>query len=142
MRESFALLNDTIVAPATPAGNAAIAVLRLSGPQARGIVAQMTRRIRPARSHELRRAALYDAAGGLLDDAMVVEMHGPNSYTGEDLVELHLHGARSVVQASLATCQALGARMAQPGEFTLRAFLHGRMDLAQAEAVGMLVTSQ
>lgn len=142
MRENLALLHDTIVAPATAAGDAAIAVVRLSGPGARGIAAKLTRRNRSSRSHELRRSALYDATGNLLDDAMVVEMHGPNSYTGEDIVELHLHGARTVVQASLAACQAMGARLAQPGEFTLRAFLHGRMDLAQAEAVETLVTAQ
>lgn len=130
-------LSDTIVACATAEGEGAIAIVRLSGAQAGAIAQALAPGPRAAR--ELVRARLRAANGDLLDDAMLVEMPGPRSYTGEDVVELHLHGARVVVQAVLAACQALGARLAGPGEFTLRAFVNGRMDLTQAEAVGDLV---
>lgn len=83
----------------------------------------------------MHRAAVRDASGALIDDALVCEMHAPRSYTGEDVVELHLHGSRYVVDRVVALAVEQGARLAEPGEFTLRAFVHGRMDLTQAEAV-------
>lgn len=135
-------LTDTIVASATPPGEGAIAIVRLAGPAARAIGRALSPSRPEARSHQLVHARLQDRSGRLLDDAMVVEMHAPHSYTGDDVVELHLHGSRAVVQAVIEACVAHGARLARPGEFTLRAFLNGRMDLTQAEAVADLISAR
>ncbi|MEK7703565.1 MAG: tRNA uridine-5-carboxymethylaminomethyl(34) synthesis GTPase MnmE [Myxococcota bacterium] len=133
------VLADTIVALATAPGEAAIAVVRLSGVESRRIANAMAPGRRQSESHRLVRATLRAGDGSVLDDAMVVEMHAPRSYTGEDVVELHLHGSRAVTQAVVERCCALGARLAEPGEYTLRAVLNGRMDLAQAEGVAQLI---
>lgn len=133
MQAPIATLNDTIVAPATAPGEAAVAIVRLSG----GGALEIGRELAPGkrRPHVMHRAMVADAGGVKLDDALVCEMHAPRSYTGEHVVELHLHGSRFVVERVVARACELGARMAEPGEFTLRAFLRGRMDLTQAEAV-------
>ena len=136
-----ASLDDTIVAPATAAGEAAVAIVRLSGPRARSIGAELAPSRSARESHRLYRVRLRAGDGAALDDGLVVEMHAPRSYTGEDVVELHVHGGRGVVDAVLGSCLTAGARLAEPGEFTLRAFLRGRMDLAQAEAVGDLISA-
>lgn len=132
---------DTIVARATPPGVGGIAVVRLSGPKARAVGREVAPRSAAVVSHQMIRAAVRDAGGELIDDALVVEMQAPKSYTGEDVVELHLHGSRAVVDAAIRACLQAGARLARPGEYTLRAFLHGRIDLSQAEAVGDLIAS-
>ncbi len=133
VQEPIATMTDTIVAPATAPGEAAVAVVRLSGRDARVIAQALAPGRRQARV--MHRATVRDAEGARIDDALVVEMPGPRSYTGEDVVELHLHGSRFVVEQVVARACALGARVAEPGEFTLRAFTSGRMDLTQAEAV-------
>ncbi len=133
-------LRDTIVARATGAPGA-IAILRLSGPAAHAI----TDRLAGAAAREPRRLTrrrLRDPAGAPLDEALVVEMPGPDSFTGEDVVELHLHGSPAVVAATERACLTLGARPAGPGEFSLRALLHGRLDLTQAEALADLIASR
>jgi tRNA modification GTPase len=135
-------LQDTIVARATAAGEGAIAIVRLSGPAARAIGASLTGSTFERASHRLWRATLRDEHGGPLDEGLVVQMRAPKSYTGEDVVEFHLHGARVVVEGVLAACCRAGARLAEPGEFTLRAFVNGRLDLAQAEAVADLVGAE
>src|SRR5688572_16679163 len=117
-------LADTIVARATGAGAAAVAIVRLSGPEARriaGVVAPGAER----GSHRLYPARVLDAGGAVIDRAMVVEMHGRRSYTGENVVELQLRGSAAVVQAAIDRCVGAGARLARAGEFTLRAFLNG-----------------
>ncbi|WP_295170401.1 tRNA uridine-5-carboxymethylaminomethyl(34) synthesis GTPase MnmE [uncultured Brevundimonas sp.] len=130
---------DTIFALATPPGRGAIAVLRLSGP---GVEAALTAlgatRLKP------RVASVRDLshAGDHIDQALVLRFVGPNSYTGEDAAELHLHGGRAVVEAASRALIALGLRPADPGEFTRRAFQNGRMDLAQAEAVADLIDAE
>ncbi|MET3837015.1 tRNA modification GTPase [Brevundimonas sp. UYEF29] len=130
---------DTIFALATPPGRGAIAVLRLSGP---GVEAALTAlgaiRLKP------RMASVRDLshAGGNIDQALVLRFVAPNSYTGEDAAELHLHGGRAVVEAASRALIALGLRPAEPGEFTRRAFQNGRMDLAQAEAVADLIDAE
>jgi len=132
---------DTIFAPASGAGRAAIAVLRMSGPAAGAALrALCAGRLPPPRRAALRR--LRDPAGGLLDHALVLWLPGPGSYTGEDSAELHLHGGRAVTEAVAAALVAAGARPAAPGEFTRRAFLNGRMDLVEAEAVADLVAAE
>ena len=126
---------DTIFAIASGAGQAAIAVLRLSGPDSRGILAALCGRVPPPRRASLRRL-------GDIDQAMVVWLPGPGSYTGEDCAEFYLHGGRAVVNAMAEALVALGARPAEPGEFTRRAFLNGRMDLTEAEAVHDLIAAE
>jgi len=135
-------LNDTIVACATPPGEGAIAVVRLAGPRAREVAQALSPGRAAVRSHQLVYTHLEDGAGNLLDDGMVVEMHAPHSYTGDDVVELHLHGSRAVVQSVIEACMRRGARLARPGEYTLRAFLNGRMDLTRAEAVADLIAAR
>ncbi|WP_295174701.1 tRNA uridine-5-carboxymethylaminomethyl(34) synthesis GTPase MnmE [uncultured Brevundimonas sp.] len=130
---------DTIFALATPPGRGAIAVLRLSGP---GVETALTAlgaiRLKP------RMASVRDLshAGEHIDQALVLRFVAPNSYTGEDAAELHLHGGRAVVEAASRALIALGLRPAEPGEFTRRAFQNGRMDLAQAEAVADLIDAE
>jgi tRNA modification GTPase len=133
-------MNDTIFAPATAPGRAAVAVVRLSGPRAGEALSALAGR-RPAP----RRAAvrkLKDAVGRVLDEALVLWMPGPASYTGEDSAELHLHGGPAVVAGVLEALAGLGLRLAEPGEFTRRAFENGRLDLAQAEGVADLIEAE
>ena len=134
---------DTIVALATAAGESAVAVVRVSGPAAVDVVAPLLRSARPLRefpSHAVRRVSVVDPdTGEPLDDALCTLMRTPRSYTGEDVVELSCHGAPALLQGLLARLVARGARLAEPGEFTRRAYLNGRLDLAQAEAVALLI---
>ena len=126
---------DTIFAVASGAGHAAIAVMRLSGPGSRAMLAALCGRVPAPRRVSLRR--LRD-----VDQAMVVWLPGPGSYTGEDSAEFYLHGGRSVLNGVADALVALGARPAEPGEFTRRAFLNGRMDLTEAEAVHDLIAAE
>ena len=129
--------NDTIAAPATPAGTAALAVLRVSGPD----TFRLTQEIFAAvpRPRAARHADYRDRAGGLIDDVVVTFYAGPHSYTGEDAVEISCHGSPFIAQKILEDLLARGCRPAEAGEFTQRAFLNGRMDLSQAEAVMDLI---
>jgi tRNA modification GTPase len=131
--------HDTIAALATAPGAGAIAVVRLSGPLARDIVRALTGRDARPRVAELR--TFSDRGGAALDRGLVLFFPAPSSFTGEDVVELHCHGGRVVSDALLATLYELGARAAEPGEFTLRAFLNDKIDLLQAEAIADLVSS-
>ena len=131
---------DTIFAVASGAGQAAIAVMRLSGPDSRTMVAALCGRVPPPRRASFRR--LHNAKGAELDQGMVVWLPGPASYTGEDAAELYLHGGRAVLTGVADAMVALGARPAEPGEFTRRAFLNGRMDLTEAEAVHDLIAAE
>jgi tRNA modification GTPase len=131
---------DTIFAIASGAGRAAIAVMRISGPHSAAILRALAGRLPPPRRASLRR--LRGAAGEELDQALVLWLPAPASYTGEDSAELHLHGGRAVINGVADALVALGARPAEPGEFTRRAFLNGRMDLIEAEAVGDLVEAE
>jgi tRNA modification GTPase len=132
--------DDTIFAIASGAGRAAIAVMRISGPDSAAMLRALGGRLPPPRHASLRR--LRDAAGEVLDHALVLWLPAPASYTGEDAAELHLHGGRAVIEGVAEALVALGARPAEPGEFTRRAFLNGRMDLIEAEAVGDLVEAE
>ncbi len=132
-------MTDTIFALATPPGRGAIAILRLSGPATDAALAALgAPGLRP-RVASLRTLA-FDARR--IDEALVLRFPGPNSYTGEDSAELHLHGGRAVVESASEALIALGLRPADPGEFTRRAFENGRMDLAQAEAVADLIDAE
>ncbi|MSO80580.1 MAG: tRNA uridine-5-carboxymethylaminomethyl(34) synthesis GTPase MnmE [Alphaproteobacteria bacterium] len=135
--------SSTIYAPATGAGVAAIAVIRLSGPGAGATIDALTGGRRPAPRHaSLRR--LRDPAGGeVLDSALLLWLPGPGSETGEDMAELHLHGGRAVLAGVLDVLARLpGLRLAEPGEFARRAFENGRLDLTAAEAVADLVAAE
>ena len=133
------MLSDVIAALATLPGRSAIAVVRVSGGGAVSVAAKLVPGVEsfPARSVTL--ARLHHPDGTPLDDALVTVFPAPNSYTGEDLVELSCHGGMLIPAQLLAALLLAGARMAAPGEFTRRAVLHGKLDLLQAEAVGDLI---
>lgn len=130
---------DTIVAPATPVGRSALAVVRVDGPA----ITEILKALRQEGLPEVRRAtrAVLRHRGVVLDECVLVRYEAPESFTGNDLLELSLHGSPAVVQGVVAACLDLGARLAGPGEFTERAVLNGKLDLVQAEAVGALIES-
>ncbi len=128
---------DTIVASATPPGRGGVAVIRVSGPAAIEVSRQVAGSLPPPR--RLSRRTLLAGDGLPVDDGMVVVFPAPRSFTGEDVVELHCHGGPVIVDLLLQSLLSSGARMARPGEFSRRAFLNDRMDLAQAEAVADLI---
>ena len=135
--------NDTIVAIATPPGQGAIGVIRMSGARAGGIARALFHSSRPGftefKPYRLHHGQLRDAAGNFLDEALVAFMPGPGSFTGEDVVELQCHGGGAILRRVVEECLAGGARLAEAGEFSKRAFLNSRMDLTQAEAIMELV---
>ncbi len=134
--------DDTIVALATAPGIAAIGVIRLSGKDALGIIDKMmpNKKLSDKLSHTLHYGVLYNEKEKL-DEVVVSLFRGPHSYTGEDVIEISCHGSPYIQQRVLETCMQLGARLAKAGEFTQRAFLKGKLDLTQAEAVGDLIAS-
>ncbi len=134
--------DDTIIALATPPGIGAIGVIRLSGKKALAIAGSIFpgKDLAKEPSHTLHIGYLKDGEN-ILDEAVVSLYKAPRSYTGEDVVELSCHGSPFVQQQVIEACIRLGARMARPGEFTQRAFLHGKLDLTQAEAVADLIAS-
>lgn len=133
-------MTDTIFAPATAAGRAAIAVVRLTGPKTELAVRALAGGLPKPRRASVRR--LYAPDGTELDQGLVLWFPAPRSYTGEDAAEFHVHGGRAVVGGLLEALAGLGLRLAEPGEFTRRAFEHGRLDLAQAEAVADLIDAE
>lgn len=133
-------LEDTIAAIATPAGQGGIGIIRISGKDAIAIADKVLRlqddkSLMGCKSHTVLYGKVIDKSGQIIDEVLVTLMKGPKSYTAEDVVEINGHGGMTVLRAVLQEVLAAGARLAAPGEFTKRAFLHGRMDLAQAEAV-------
>lgn len=133
-------MRDSIFALATAPGRAAVAVVRLSGSHVGEALVRLAGPLPPARLATLRRLRSED--GGAIDQSLVLWFEGPASYTGEDSAELHLHGGRAVVERVMTRLVELGLRMAEPGEFTRRAFENGKLDLAQAEAVADLVDAE
>ncbi|WP_137936492.1 tRNA uridine-5-carboxymethylaminomethyl(34) synthesis GTPase MnmE [Chitinivorax sp. B] len=131
------LTNDTIAAIATAPGRGGVGVIRISGPATRVIAEQMLGKLPTVRMATF--ARFRDAAGDVLDEGIALFFAGPNSFTGEDILELQGHGGPIVLRRVLAQCVGLGARIAEPGEFTKRAFLNDKLDLAQAEAVADLI---
>lgn len=134
--------DDTIVALATPPGVSAIGMVRLSGERAWDIVNRMfhAKDLSYQKSHTVHVGFLY-RNGQQIDEAVITLYKAPSSYTGEDIVEIGAHGSPYILQQIIDACIEYGARPAKPGEFTQRAFLHGKLDLAQAEAVGDLIAS-
>ncbi len=141
--------NDTIAAIATPPGLGGIAILRLSGPDARTVLSALfsppkksrTAGIFAFRPRHMHHGHALDRDGRPLDEVLAVYMPGPGTATGEDVGEIHCHGGTGVTAALLEAALSAGARLAGPGEFTRRAFLNGRLDLAQAEAVAELISA-
>jgi tRNA modification GTPase len=138
---------DTIVAIATPPGRGGIGVVRLSGDRAVKVATSLLRvRGESPPGLEHRQASLADfldpASGRTLDTVIVTAYHRPHSYTAEDVVEIACHGAPVILKFLVECCIGLGCRLAEPGEFTMRAFLNGRIDLTQAEAIRDLIESQ
>ncbi len=140
-------VDDTICAIATPMGEGGIGIIRVSGSQALDVAAHVVRPRNRAPLQQLESHRLYlsdvvhvresavSAAPSVIDEALIVVMRRPRSYTGEDVVEIQTHGGAGILQTACRSLVHHGARLAQPGEFTKRAFLNGRLDLAQAEAV-------
>lgn len=135
----------TIAAIATPAGNGGIAIVRVSGPGAKNLLSRVflprSQRFVNFRPWTMHRGVLLDADDEPLDDVLAVFMPGPATYSGEDMAEVHCHGGAMIASCALDSFLRLGARLAEPGEFSKRAYLNGRMDLAQAEAVAELVSA-
>jgi len=130
---------DTIVALATPPGRGGISVIRISGPEAGAMATALTGRLPAPRVATV--SEFRDAVGEVLDSGLALYFPGPASFTGEDTLELHGHGGPMVVDLLLKRIAGLGARLARPGEFSERAFLNGKIDLVQAEAIADLIDS-
>ncbi len=136
---------DTIVALSTPAGSGAIGVIRLSGSQAFRIGTALTGgkiKLDDCKTHSLHFARIREEGGNIIDEVVFSVFKGPGSYTGEDVLEISCHGSSFIIENILRLCLSLGARLAQPGEFTMRAYFKGKMDLSQAEAVADLIASE
>jgi len=133
---------DTIYALATPPGQSAIALVRVSGPQAPALASAAFGRPRPPPARRAARAAYRELSGEPLDEVVAVLYRAPRSYTGEDTLEISCHGSPLIVTRLLEDLARRGCRQAEPGEFTRRAFLNGRMDLTQAEAVMELIEAR
>ena len=142
-RINASVLSDdrTIAAIATPHGRSAVALIRISGPDARAIAAKL---LTPAPSsvRHATRCVVHDVIGGVIDSAIATMFLAPNSYTGEDTLEISTHGGVIVPIAVLGAVISAGARLAEAGEFTRRAVLNGKLDLLQAEAIGDLIDAQ
>jgi tRNA modification GTPase len=139
-------MNDTIAAISTAPGSGAIGIVRISGPASLELAGQLFRASsgRSIESLPPNRVThgVISVQGELIDEALLLNFHAPRSYTGQHLVELQTHGGPAVLRDVLAACLAYGARQAKPGEFTLRAYLNGRMDLVQAESVLAMIEAQ
>lgn len=133
--------NDTICALATPVGGA-IAVVRVSGSQSYPVLGRLLRQdLSACAPATLRHASLYSPEGEEIDDVVVAFYRAPHSYTGEDAIEISCHGSAYIVHQILDALTKAGCRQAEPGEYTRRAYLNGKMDLSQAEAVADLISS-
>jgi tRNA modification GTPase len=137
---------DTICAPATVPGTGAISVIRVSGPEAHSIVDKVVKckrgTISDSDGYTIRFGTVCNSDGTVIDEVLVSIFRCPYSYTGEDSVELSCHASSYIVSTVMELLYSAGARAAEPGEFTQRAFLNGKMDLAQAEAVADVIASQ
>lgn len=137
-------IHDTIIAPATAYGGS-LSIIRMSGQKVQGTIKKL---FRPAThltefvSHHFYYGHIVDRQQHKIDEVMLVYMAGPHSYTTEDVAEIHCHGSPQITKSILGLFCAEGLRLAQPGEFTYRAFYHGRIDLSQAEAVSQLINAQ
>jgi tRNA modification GTPase len=138
-------IDDTIVAPATPLGEGGIAIVRVSGKASLEIADKRFHgkvKIQAAKTHTAHYGKFVNSEHLVLDDVIITIFRAPNSYTGEDVIEINCHGSIFIVEQIVQEITKTGARIAEPGEFTKRAFLNGKMDLSQAEAVADLIHSR
>jgi len=147
LMDTSTTITDTIAAISTPPGRGGIGIVRLSGPESASIAVQLVRLRHPLEHARARFADVLDSEdsgvdAGRIDEALVTWFAAPHSYTAEDLVEIAAHGSPVVLELLLRRALDFGARLAEPGEFTQRAFLSGRLDLTQAEAVRDLIDAQ
>lgn len=134
---------DTISAITTPPGEGGVAIIRISGPNAIAIGDKVfSRPVHRFETHTAHYGAVIDAEGNHIDDALILPMLGKRSFTGEDTVEIHCHGGSLITRRVLEVTLAAGARGALPGEFSFRAFMNGKIDLAQAEAIQELISAK
>lgn len=134
---------DTIAAIATPPGEGGVAIIRISGDEAVSVAEKVfSGPIRSYKTHTAHFGKVIDLNGNAVDEVLVLVMLAPKSYTGEDTVEIHCHGGQLISQRVLETILSAGARPAQPGEFTFKAFINGKLDLTQAEAVQELISAK
>lgn len=135
---------DTIVALSTPPGLGALGMIRISGSRAIDVLDEIFigRSLVKAPSHQACLGKIKDTEGNIIDECVLTIFRGPNSFTGEDTIEISCHGSPYIIESIIDLILSKGIRLAQPGEFTQRAFLNGKLDLAQAEAVGDLIASQ
>ena len=131
--------NDTICAIATPPGRGGVGIVRVSGPAASHIADAILNQMPAPR--RARYGAFRDTQGRVIDEGIALFFPGPGSFTGEDVLELQAHGGPVLLDMLLRLCVSLGARLAEPGEFSRRAFLNDKLDLAQTEAVADLIDS-
>jgi tRNA modification GTPase len=136
------MMSDTIVAPATPPGYGGVSIVRISGILSTKLTKQICKRGSSFSRRRPTLSSVYNNAGELIDNAIFTFFKGPHSYTGEDVLEISCHGNPVIVDQIVSTVCSLGARLADPGEFTKRAFLNGRLDLVQAESVSKLIESR
>jgi tRNA modification GTPase len=141
------ILDDTIAAISTPYGHSAIGVVRLSGPACAEILSRIFTPVsektpKTLKSHMLTHGCLHNGANNAVDDAMAAYLEAPNSFTGQDMAEIYCHGSPVVLNQALELCLRNGARLACPGEFTYRAYINEKLDLAKAEAVADLIMSK
>lgn len=145
MTHTISTNEDTITAIATPPGSGAITVIRVSGPDTFSkvdLIFRGKKRISECKTHTIHYGTIVAADGEVIDDVLVSVFRSPNSYTGEDSVEISIHGSQLIAEKIIGLLVENGIRIAEPGEFTKRAFLNGRLDLAQAEAVADIINSR
>ncbi|MDX8430793.1 MAG: tRNA uridine-5-carboxymethylaminomethyl(34) synthesis GTPase MnmE [Candidatus Algichlamydia australiensis] len=136
-------VNKTIAAVATPPGDGGVAIIRISGPRAISIADSIfSGNIKNFISHKAYYGKIFSLTGDVLDEVLLLPMRTPRSFTGEDVVEIHCHGGRLITQRVLARVLEAGALPAGPGEFSMRAYLNGKLDLAQAEAIQELICAK
>ena len=135
MAQSTAAVTDTIAAISTALGEGGIAIIRISGPDAVSVARKVLKRQELEDPGRMYLTSLLDGDGNVIDRVLTVRFARPRSYTGEDIIEIHTHGGILAARSCLALVLENGARIAEPGEFTRRAFINGRIDLAQAEGV-------
>jgi len=136
------MMSDTIVAPATPPGYGGVSIVRISGSLSTKLTKQICKRGSSFSPRRPTLSSVYNNAGELIDNAVFTFFKGPHSYTGEDVLEISCHGNPVIVDQVVSTVCVFGARLADPGEFTKRAFLNGKLDLVQAESVSKLIESR
>ena len=133
---------DTVVACSTPFGSSALSVVRVSGPKTKGFVLSLQKNPKKIKHSSPLLSSFLDEDGVVFDEGIITVFFGPNSYTGEDLAEISCHGNPIIVDQIISLACSFGCRIAEPGEFTKRAYLSGKLDISQAEAVSSLISSR